>query len=53
MTDSPHHHNLEIFEQRMKELLLPAFRRLVAAGTQLIWMSQFPLLPDNKEPEIR
>lgn len=50
--DNRHHHNLEIFEQRMKQFLLPAFQRLAAAGTQLVWMSQFPQLPDNKEPEL-
>lgn len=54
IVDSPRHHNLEIFEQRMKELLIPAMRRLISAGTRLIWMNQFPMLGlplDRKESE--
>ncbi len=52
--DSPYYHNLEIFEQRMKEFLVPILQRLTAVGTRIIWMNQFPMLGlplDHKEPD--
>lgn len=39
---------LHPFQRGISDLLLPAFKRLVAAQTQVIWMDQFNMLPDQR-----
>jgi len=39
---------MEPFQLLMKEFLLPALKPLYNVGTNLIWLNQFPMLPDQK-----
>ena len=43
-----HQERMDPFQLLMKEFLLPALKPLSNVGTNLIWLNQFPMLPDQK-----
>jgi len=46
--DESHYDRLHPFQQGITDFLLPALKSLISAGTQIIWMNQFNMLPDQR-----